>query len=116
MVASLKGVNQIGWVVAHKITHHKWPNQVPIIDSLTVQHLPTGANYEQIHKDLVRHAPEFQALEQFVAPHAVRFQEAKSLTRLRIHDILLWLEVKGHRSQAIASGDDYLTNGVTWAV
>jgi hypothetical protein len=114
-IEMLKTVHGVGWVIAHKIAHHKWPNQVPLIDSKTLQHLPPGENWRQIYMDLVQQSAQFMELEAWSAALVAKYSNCRSLTRLRIHDILLWLSATGQKAEAIKSGDSFLKTGMTWA-
>jgi hypothetical protein len=105
--AVLMGVPGADVAVVHKTLHHKRPWLFPLLDSLTVKEYPEGGAWLGIHDDLTSQERSFARLEQWFAVLAVRHDGAP-LTRLRIHDILLWLECSGQRCEAVVAGQSIL--------
>lgn len=77
--------------ITHKVLHHKRPRHFPLLDNETYGLLPEKQAWKQIHEDIQQ--PEFRELEEwFEADIAGRSlpTQAVPLSRLRLHDILLW--------------------------
>ena len=102
-VKLLVAVHGVQFTVAHKTLHHKRPLLFPLLDNETVTVLPYKDSWTIIHDDLANHCAQFEALEQFVAKE-VATRGGVQLTRLRIHDILVWTSVKGKSGNASAAG------------
>ncbi len=111
----IDGANSVGSTTAHKILHHKRPWLFPLVDDVTEPRLGGARKtWEQINSDLAQHKAGFERLEQWFA--CVAATEARAggvavpITRLRIHDILLWL----HWWKPGASRADAIRQGHTW--
>jgi Family of unknown function (DUF6308) len=71
--------------------HHRRPSLFPLLNRTTrwqlLPHVREGDSGVEavIHRELQANAPAFQALEDAVLAHGLH------LTRLRLHDVLLWL-------------------------
>jgi hypothetical protein len=102
-VELLVPVYGVQFTVAHKTLHHKRPWLFPLIDNETESVLPYRDSWIIIHDDLNNHSAQFEALEEFVAAE-VASRGGVPLTRLRMHDILVWTSVKGQRGNANAAG------------
>ncbi len=95
ILMSLHGVDI---ATTHKILHHKRPNFFPLIDNQTLPRLaPTS--WLTIHCDLNGNPAGWQQLESQIAKLA-KDQGGVALTRLRLHDILLWTNVTGRQEEA----------------
>jgi hypothetical protein len=101
--ALLMGVPQINVAVAHKTLHHKRPWLFPLLDNLTVDAYPNGGAWAGIHQELTEQADTFTLLEQWFAAQAAA-RQGIPLTRLRIHDILLWATRAGEWDEARTHG------------
>lgn len=100
--AILMSVPGCGLTITHKILHHKWPKLVPLIDSRTVEHLKGGA-WLAVHSDLATQQAQFEGLEDWFRGLSVE-KGSTPLTRLRLHDILLWCIATGEDAEATAEG------------
>lgn len=89
----------------HKVLHHKLPGLVPLLDNKTLAALPARGAWRRIYDDVTGQAVEFEHLEQEFAAMAAQ-RNAPPLTRLRLHDILLWLHVTGEDVDAIKAGKE----------
>ena len=118
------GAVGIAGPIAHKILHHKRPWLFPQMDRVT-RKFYLSYDWQTIGHELRTQANEFVQLEDWFATLAGRQralgdEDAVDLTRLRIHDILLWLEGKGQRQTAIGAGTTLLNqsgwvlNNGTW--
>lgn len=86
----LDAVDGVGPAIASKVLHHKRPNQFPVLDSLTLAHYPNGsAVWSDICVELQTQSEQFMTLEGWFNAVATR-NNGRMLTRLRLHDILLW--------------------------
>jgi hypothetical protein len=100
-LATLPGV-PAGYVPA--ALHHRWPRLFPLVSPSTRRqlwpHLREGDSGVEavIHRELRAQAPGFEALEAAVAQHGL------PLTRLRLHDVLLWLSAGLRLTHATALG------------
>ena len=74
----------------HKTLHHKRPELFPLLDNKTMGSYLPRDSWQIIHADLTAFAPEFAALEEWFAGEAAQRGKV-GLTRLRMHDIILWL-------------------------
>jgi len=90
----------------HKILHRVRPDVFPLLDNLTMGHLRAMESWSHIHDDLTQQVQAFTHLEDWfdglLRPGDV------PLLRLRLHDILLWLDAAGGRDQASSLGDEVL--------
>lgn len=85
----LNGLDTVGPTITHKVLHHKRPWLFPLLDGRTLKAYPTTGAWTGLYDDLHAHEEEFVALEAWFAREA-GLRSAMPLTRLRIHDILLW--------------------------
>ncbi|HZJ26138.1 MAG TPA: DUF6308 family protein [Acidimicrobiia bacterium] len=85
----LRSAPGIGNSISHKILHHKHPAVFPLLDWSTIELLPEGRAWQQIHQDLNEFAEEFESIEWMFGRTADDHRGVR-LTRLRIHDIVLW--------------------------
>jgi len=100
----LDAVPGVGFTIAHKTLHHKRPAVFPLLDNETTRDcLPYDASWMIIHSDLTTQARSFNALEKWFAAEAAA-RKRPGLTRLRMHDIIVWLKVKGQWDDAVADG------------
>ncbi len=85
--------------------HHRWPALVPLVSGVTrrqlVPHLHEGDSEVEavVHRELRANADAFEQLEQAVAQRL-----ETPLTRLRLHDVLLWLSGSLRLTHAVALG------------
>lgn len=90
----------LGVALTHKTLHHKRPHLFPLVDNKTLEALPKGHAWRAIHGDLTGQAEAWTRLEQAFGGLLERETDSP-LTRLRLHDILLWLMVvKEHGAEA----------------
>ena len=84
--------------------HHRWPRLFPLVAPSTRRqlwpHLREGDSGVEavIHRELTAQSRGFAALEAAVAEHGLE------LTRLRLHDVLLWLSAGLRLTHATALG------------
>lgn len=103
----IESVPGCGVTKTHKILHHAWPHLFPLIDRRTMTKL--GENlWLTIHKDLSDYEKAFCELEVWFAMLAGS-RGGVPLTRLRLHDILLWCRVVGEEGRAVRMRADVLT-------
>jgi hypothetical protein len=100
LLSGLKGIKE---TKATKALHHKRPWYFPLVDSYTSQPLGGKLAWQTIHHDLEKFETEFVELEEWFAGVALQMHGV-ALTRLRIHDILLWGECEGSRAKMIGLG------------
>ena len=86
----LEAVPGVAEAVSHKTLHHKRPELFPLLDNKTMGSYLPRDSWQIIHADLTAFAPEFAALEEWFAGEAAQRGKV-GLTRLRMHDIILWL-------------------------
>ncbi len=103
----------VGVAVTHKTLHHKRPKLFPLLDSVTRRHLPDGRAWATIHDDLASQAEGWAQLETDFAALIRRDQGEIELTRLRLHDILLWLTAKREDDKARKAGDSWRREGTS---
>ena len=99
----LVGAEGVRTAIAHKILHHKRPAQFPLLDSMTAACYPKAAAWSGICEELQRHESEFVELERWFEALAHE-HTGTALTRLRLHDILLWTARTGQDRQAAECG------------
>lgn len=87
--ALLMGLEDVGVAIAYKALHHKRPWFFPIFDNDTVVKMGGKAAWQVLHDELISQVTQFTHLEQWFAVEATK-RGGVHLTRLRIHDILLW--------------------------
>jgi hypothetical protein len=99
----LKSVAGVNVAVAHKTLHHKRPEVFPLLDNPTRHCYGTYA-WAEVHEELLSQQRQFAALERWFCGQAAA-RNGVPLTRLRLHDILLWCAVRpGEREAASAAG------------
>ena len=94
--------------LAHKLLHHKRPALFPLIDNLTVPYLEPYKDgavgiWGVVHRELRANEEAFDALERAFAD-LVNGEDDVPLTRLRLHDVLLWLKASKRWGHAVAAG------------
>jgi hypothetical protein len=94
--------------LTHKMLHHKRPELFPLIDNVTAPLLRAHADdrvslWGVLHRELLANEEQFTALEKAFA-ELVNGKEDVPLTRLRLHDILLWLKASGKWNHAVENG------------
>lgn len=107
----LMGAGDVGVAVTHKTLHHKRPDMFPLIDNRTLAAFKKEP-WAEIHDDLRASREEWATLEDRFCAAAATLREASQdddrpglrLTRLRLHDILLWTCVSGDWDAAGAAG------------
>jgi hypothetical protein len=105
--ALLMGLRGVDRAITHKLLHRKRPWLFPMLDSVTTAHLGGSRAWATIWEDLTRHEQEFVALEDWFATLAAAHDGVR-LTRLRIHDIMLWGELSGDRPMMESLGRQLL--------
>lgn len=103
----LESAPSVGIAVAHKTLHHKMPAHFPLLDGQTAAALGNRSLWVQIHTDLARQATTWEELEDWFGVLA-ELNRGVALTRLRLHDILLWLDHVGRRGPARQHGQAFL--------
>lgn len=99
----LMSLSSIGIALTHKTLHHKMPAHFPLLDRRTEAALGSPGLWGKVHADLVGQAGIWEELEDWLAMLASMNRGVK-LTRLRLHDILLWLDCTGKRGRAQGYG------------
>lgn len=101
---------EIGVALTHKTLHHKRPTLFPLIDGRTVKAFDEGAAWVTIHRDINQHdGKPFASLEEWFAALAREQEGCVPLTRLRLHDILLWCRIMpGQEEEAARKGEALL--------
>jgi len=94
--------------LTHKLLHHKRPDLFPLIDGKTKPLLDAHADeitgmWGVVHRELIRTSAQFSAREKTFA-HLVDGEGDAPLTRLRLHDILLWLKATENWDYALSRG------------
>jgi Family of unknown function (DUF6308) len=87
--ALLMGLDGVGVAITYKTLHRKRPGFFPIFDNQTVHKMGGTLAWQVLHDELTRQSAQFGHLEQWFAVEATK-RGGVHLTRLRIHDILLW--------------------------
>lgn len=100
---------QLGVALTHKTLHHKRPRLFPLIDGQTVGSLGDHA-WRTIHTDLNQEEGKpFEELETWFADLVRDQADCVPLSRLRLHDILLWCRIiPGQQDEAISKGKKFL--------
>ncbi len=98
----------VGVALTHKLLHHKRPLLFPLIDGLTAPKLKPHRDgvvglWGVVHRELQANADQFSALEKAFAD-LMTGKDDVALTRLRLHDILLWLKAAGKWNHALSRG------------
>ncbi|MGI9032516.1 MAG: DUF6308 family protein [Acidimicrobiales bacterium] len=99
----LMGIPGVGVAVTHKTLHHKRPRLCPLLDGKTVPYYRDGHPWAGIHRELTAHEAEFRDLEAWFAERADA-RGGVGLSRLRLHDILLWCHATKNRTPCDALG------------
>lgn len=102
----LMGVEGLSLARVHKILHHKRPQVFPLIDNQTLPRLPGGA-WATIHDDLTATRDAWTWFEETLGDLLIA-HHGPPITRLRIHDILLWADATGGWGTARSHGESYL--------
>jgi hypothetical protein len=95
--------------LTHKLLHHKRPDLFPLIDRKTGRRLKKQTDRQRVglwavvHQELTDNDAQFTALEAAFA-RLVAAEDDVPLTRLRLHDILLWLIAAGWWDHAVSHG------------
>ena len=87
--ALVMGLDNVGVAITYKALHRKRPWFFPIFDNDTVAKMGHSRAWEKLHCELTEQAVQFSSLERWFAAEAMK-RGGVQLTRLRIHDILLW--------------------------
>lgn len=103
----LMGLENIGVAIAYKTLHRKRPWFFPIFDNDTVAKLGGTGAWQVLHDELTGQAEQFSYLEQWFAAHATD-RGGVHLTRLRLHDILLWADTRSEREPLARAGHQVL--------
>lgn len=106
----LMGLPGVNVAITHKTLHHKRPWLFPVLDEKTRKAMGGKVVWPVIHKDLTRYAFEFEELERWFATLASH-KGGVQLTRLRIHDILLWGCISRNGAGLPAAGRGVLGGG-----
>ncbi len=116
-LGSVPGVSE---GLIHKVLHHKRPKLFPLVDDSTLDVLSgasrgrgKGGSWWQIHHDLTQegNADFFGDLETWFGEEADR-RDGAALSRLRLHDILLWCRITpGQAEHAAYYGRRALSRG-----
>jgi hypothetical protein len=85
----LTGIEGVDLARSHKILHHKRPAVFPLLDNKTVGLLGRAAPWAAVHDDLSATSATWRKLETEVA-RLLPTRRESSLSRLRLHDILVW--------------------------
>lgn len=102
-VELLVSVDGVEPTLAHNVLHHKRPWLFPLLDNETLKSMRYVDSWNIIHRDLTNHDAQFQTLEQFIADE-VASRGGVPLSRLRIHDILVWTTMQNQRHMARDAG------------
>jgi len=104
------GTKRVKIALAHKLLHHKRPHLFPLVDRRTHPRLIDAAKgrhdvgyWSVVHEELVGNRDTFETLER-TFECLVDGEADVSLTRLRLHDILLWLIATKRWERAIVEG------------
>lgn len=102
----LMGLDDVGVAIAYKTLHRKRPWFFPIFDNGTVAKMGGPRAWQVLHDELRGQSAQFTHLEQWLAAEA-KNRGGAHLTRLRIHDILLW--AADCRDALMRAGQDVLS-------
>ena len=108
--ALLMGLDNVGPAITYKTLHRKRPRFFPIFDNQTVHKMGGTLAWQVLHDELTKQSTQFSHLEQWFAVEATK-RGGVHLSRLRIHDILLWAATTrpGSEREALAqAGQDVL--------
>ena len=99
----------VGIALTHKLLHHRRPDLFPLIDGRTRPCLAAHARggndqlWAVVHRELTANALQFGALEDAFAS-LLDGPDDVPLTRLRLHDVLLWLIATDNWDRTVAAG------------
>lgn len=102
----LMGVRGLDVARTHKILHHRRPEVFPLLDNETIK-LIGSPSWSSIYDDLTEAPDMWEALEVSVNESLVA-ADGVALTRLRLHDILVWCRATDRWAAALAAGADVL--------
>ena len=102
----MESVPGVGLTIAHKILHHKWPKLFPLLDRSTEPYLAPNL-WIAVLDDLQSQPATFQHLEDWFSLVAT-MHACVPLTRLRLHDLLLWCRASDEEDEAASRGEQYL--------
>jgi hypothetical protein len=96
----------VGVAITHKTLHHKRPDLFPLLDNKTLEAFTPREAWAGIHHDLATQQSQFEELEEWFGEEATKEErQGVPITRLRIHDILLWCaQAAGQKDAAIRAG------------
>lgn len=103
----LMGLDNVGVAITYKTLHHKRPSFFPIFDNQTVTAMGGELAWQNLYDELTSQEPHFTHLVGRFAVEATK-RGGVQLTRLRIHDILLWAAISGGRDALGQAGRDAL--------
>jgi hypothetical protein len=106
----LMGVHGVDLAVCHKILHHKRPSVFPLLDRVTEGAYPRGKAWVHIQRELAGQKEPFDDLEEWFGEFA-KAHHGVPLTRLRLHDILLWCHRSGESAGAAELGGPIISPG-----
>ena len=111
-VTSIKGLRG---AASSKTGHHLAPSVMPLWDSLVGKAWSNHRMWSELHTQLVQQAQWCYDLERGVETYRQTVENGYGieLTRLRIVDIVMWLEARGELSFAIGVGQQILA-GLPW--
>lgn len=102
----LIGAKGVNLARTHKILHHKRPSVFPLLDRKTVR-LIGSDSWGKIHDDLMATEDGWATLEEQVNRRLTR-RGSVNITRLRLHDILLWCRATRNTAKAEKLGRQLL--------
>lgn len=102
----------VGPAITHKLLHHKRPTVFPLLDNQTLALLTPDRAWIDIHDQLTTRPvgydyDVYEYLERWFAELAAR-RDGVAISRLRIHDIVLWCTADGARDTAMTRGTQVL--------
>lgn len=100
----VEAVPGAGIAVTHKVLHHKRPSVFPLLDNKTYAELGSPSDpWRRIHQDLTATESAWKVLEAEFEAQACQ-RGGTALTRLRLHDILLWTRAVDQWNACRAAG------------
>jgi Family of unknown function (DUF6308) len=97
----------VGTALTHKVLHHKRPALFPLLDNHTARALSTVSArrtaWQQIHVEIGTNRDTFEDLRSWFE-HEAAARGGVALGLPRLHDVLLWLHVKGQWADAQSAG------------
>lgn len=105
---TLMALPDIDVALTHKVLHHKRPDFIPLVDNKTLELLPERKVWITIHADLRQKG--FEEMESWFKDliHDRGEVGLVPLSRVRIHDILLWGSRGRQRKELIEAGKRFL--------